>query len=165
MFRRILVPIDGSSTSNRGLDEAIKLVEDQNAKLFLLHVVDDLVMSVALDSAIDASGVYFDRLFDALVEGGRAILAKAEAKVRRHGIACEYAMLETRGRSVADVIIAHAKKLRADLIVLGTHGRRGVTRLVMGSDAENVVRSARVPVLLVHAPEGRRPRRVERRRK
>ena len=74
-------------------------------------------------------------------------------------------MLETRGRSVAEVIIAHAKKLRADLIVLGTHGRRGVSRLVMGSDAEGVVRSARVPVLLVHAPEGQRVRRAKSRRK
>lgn len=154
MFRRIMVPIDGSPTSSRGLDEAIALAEDQNAKVFLLHVVDDMVLSMALDSALDASGVYFDRLYDALVEGGKAILAKGEARVRKRGIACEQMMIETRGRSVAEVIIAQSKKVRADLIVLGTHGRRGVTRLVMGSDAEGVVHSSPVPVMLVRSPAG-----------
>lgn len=165
MFRRILVPIDGSPTSGRGLDEAIKLAKDQNATLCLLHVVDDLVMSVALDGAMDASGGYFDQLLNALREGGKTILAKAEANVRRNGIACQSVLVETLGRSVADVIIAQSKKRHADLIVLGTHGRRGITHVVMGSDAEGVVRSTCVPVLLVRFPSGPRPHGAKRARK
>ena len=62
-------------------------------------------------------------------------------------------LYETVGHAVADVIIEQAKKCRADLIVLGTHGRRGITRLVMSSDAEGVVRATRVPVLLVRHPK------------
>jgi nucleotide-binding universal stress UspA family protein len=59
---------------------------------------------------------------------------------------------ETLGHRVADLIIKQAKRWRADVIVLGTHGRRGVSRLVMGSDAELVVRETSVPVLLVRSP-------------
>ncbi len=60
-------------------------------------------------------------------------------------------MRQIAGGSAAYAIVQEAKKQRADLIVLGTHGRRGMTRLVMGSDAEEVVRSAAVPLLLVRA--------------
>src|ERR1700685_3514197 len=65
------------------------------------------------------------------------------------GVKLKPVLVEKFGGLVADVIISQAKKQRADLIVLGTHGRRGVTRLVMGSDAEGVVRRSPVPVLLV----------------
>jgi nucleotide-binding universal stress UspA family protein len=60
-------------------------------------------------------------------------------------------MIESFGGRAADFIVAQANKWRADLIVLGTHGRRGVKRLVMGSDAEQVVRTTRVSVLLVRS--------------
>lgn len=66
-------------------------------------------------------------------------------------------LCETVGHAVADVIVEQAKKRRADLIVLGTHGRRGITRLVMGSDAEGVVRTTRMPVLLVRHPSAVQP--------
>ncbi len=165
MFRKILVPIDGSPTSNRGLDEAIKLAKDQSATLCLLHVVDDLVVTQGLSATMYAAAAYVDEFIDALREGGKKILAKAEAKARNHGIRCESVLLETLGRGIADVIIEQTRKRRADLIVLGTHGRRGLTRMVMGSDAEAVVRSTRVPVLLVRAAEAPRSARPKRGRK
>ena len=62
-------------------------------------------------------------------------------------------MIESLGLRVADRITADAKRWRADLIVIGTHGRRGMQRLLMGSDAEMVVRNTTVPVLLVHGPQ------------
>jgi nucleotide-binding universal stress UspA family protein len=68
-------------------------------------------------------------------------------------------MLESFGGRAADFIVEQANKWRADLIVLGTHGRRGVKRLVMGSDAEQVIRTARVPVLLVKSKSTSRRRR------
>ena len=163
MFKRILVPVDGSSTSKRGLAEAIELASDQAATLYLLHVVDDLVVSQALVGTPYVGGDIFDELIGSLREGGRKILATAEALVRKRGIGCESILLETLGRSVASVILDQARKRRADVIVLGTHGRRGLTRLVLGSDAEAVVRSTNVPVLLVRAPEKPRPGRTPRR--
>ncbi len=165
MFRKILVPIDGSPTSNRGLDEAIKLAKDQSAALCLLHVVDDLVVTQGLSATMYAAPAYVDEFIDAMREGGKKILAKAQAKVRNNDIGCESVLLETLGRSVADIIIEQARRRRADLIVLGTHGRRGLTRMVMGSDAETVVRSTHVPVLLVRAAETPRSGRPKRGRK
>ncbi len=153
MFRKILVPIDGSAASSRGLDLAIKLSRDQGATLSLLHVVDDLIAARGLDDTTDTRAAHFRDLRDRLRIEGEKTLAKAEAKVRKSGVASESAVRESLGGSVADAIVDQARKRRADLIVLGTHGRRGLARLVMGSDAETVLRTAPVPVLLVRSPE------------
>ena len=160
MFRRILVPIDGSTTSNRGLEEAIGLASDQKAKICLLHVVDEL--AVGADGMMYMPQSYIDEFIRALRAGGKKLLTRAEAKVRKHGIEVEAALLETVGRRVADLIIKQAKKWRADVIVLGTHGRRGLSRVVMGSDAELVLRETPVPVLLVRSPLRPRKRRLRR---
>ena len=160
MFRRILVPIDGSTTSNRGLEEAIGLASDQKAKICLLHVVDEL--AVGADGMMYMPPSYIDEFIRALRAGGKKLLTRAEAKVRKHGIEVEAALLETVGRRVADLIIKQAKKWRADVIVLGTHGRRGLSRVVMGSDAELVLRETPVPVLLVRSPLRPRKRRLRR---
>jgi nucleotide-binding universal stress UspA family protein len=152
MFRRILVPIDGSPTSNRGLEEAIALAKNQSARLCLLHVVDELATTRGFDATMYVPADYIDEFMKALREDGKKLLAKAETKVRQRRIKVDTVLLETLGYRVADLIIKQAKKWRADVIVLGTHGRRGLSRLLMGSDAELVVREARVPVLLVRSP-------------
>jgi len=148
MYKRILVPVDGSPASNLGLDEAIKLAKEQGARLRLFHLVDEYV---AVSSPGSMSFSTADDLFETLRQGGRKILEAAQLRVRRGGLEPDSVMLESIGGSAADFIVEQAKKWRADLIVLGTHGRRGVKRLVMGSDAEQVVRTAPVPVLLVRA--------------
>jgi nucleotide-binding universal stress UspA family protein len=148
MYKKILVPIDGSPASNLGLNEAIKLAKDQGAKLRLFHLVDEYIAVSSPD------GVAFsntDDLLESLRQGGKKIIEKAEALARRHGLTPESVMLESFGGRAADFIVQQANKWGADLIVLGTHGRRGVKRLVMGSDAEQVVRTTRVPVLLVRS--------------
>jgi nucleotide-binding universal stress UspA family protein len=161
MFRRILVPIDGSPTSARGLDEAIGLARDQKAKICLLHVVDELVVTGVADMGYVPPN-YIDDFIKAARAGGKKLLARAEAKVRKRGIAVETVLLETLGGRVADLIIKQAKKWRADLIVLGTHGRRGLARVVMGSDAELVLRETPLPVLLVRSPQRAQKRRARR---
>src|ERR1700693_1876581 len=132
MFRRILVPIDGSPTSNLGLREAIKMAKDQRATLCLLHVVDEMIVTQGLDGTMYVTPRYVDEFLAALPKGGRKSLAKAESQVKKNAIKWQTVLCETVGHAVADVIIEQAKKCRADLIVLGTHGRRGITRLVMG---------------------------------
>jgi len=159
MFRRILVPVDGSPASNQGLDEAIKLAGGEGSTLCLLHVVDELSLLQGIEGPVYGGAAYVDGFLKALREGGRKILAKAEARASKRGVRTEVTLVETMGRGVADVILNQAKKTRADLIVMGTHGRRGVVRLVMGSDAEGVVRGARTPVLLVRSTREARPRR------
>jgi nucleotide-binding universal stress UspA family protein len=159
MYRRILVPVDGSSTSTAGLDEAIRLAKNQHARLRLVHVVDEYVAYQSYDMS-GAALYYAGDLIDSLRESGRKMVDKAAARVRKHGITAEAAIFENVAGRVADFIIAEAGKWRADLIVMGTHGRRGMNRLVLGSDAEIVVRTAPVPVLLVKsAAPGARARR------
>jgi nucleotide-binding universal stress UspA family protein len=156
MFRRILVPIDGSPPSKRGLEEAIALAKDQAARLCLLHVVDELSMMPAFDGAMYVPPSYRDEFTKAMRDEGKKLLAEADAAVRRRDVKADTVLLETLGHRVAELIIKQAKKWRADVIVLGTHGRRGFSRLLMGSDAEMVVRESPVPVLLVRAPIKRR---------
>jgi nucleotide-binding universal stress UspA family protein len=149
MFQRILVPIDGSPTSAAGLRQAIALAEDQGATLYLLHVVDELVVTQGFDGTAFAVQSEIDAVINALRRQGKRLLDKAAEAANRRSVKYETLLVDTFGHAVADVIAEQAKKRRVGLIVMGTHGRRGITRLVMGSDAEGVVRSARVPVMLV----------------
>jgi nucleotide-binding universal stress UspA family protein len=152
MFKRILVPVDGSHTSGLGLDKAIALAKDQGAMLCLIHVVDENVITQNLEGG----AVAIDHLIESLRSAGRQIVARAEAKARKQRVQVKTVLVENVIRSVAEIIVDQARKWRADLIVLGTHGRRGVSRLVMGSDAEGVVRTTPVPVLLVRSQARKR---------
>jgi len=144
-YKKILAAVDGSAASNKGLREALRLAKREGARLVLLNVVNDYYAFAAMDGPAPVD------LVPALREGGRRILARARAAAEKAGVKPTVLMREIVGGPAADAIVREARKQRADLIVLGTHGRRGVRRLVMGSDAEQVVRTSRVPVLLVRA--------------
>lgn len=143
-YKRILVPIDGGETSGRALRDAVRIARSARAKLRLLHVVEEYAAFSAPELAVSAGPV-----LDAIVSAGRNTLARAERRVRRLGIKPETALIDNVGGRVADEIVWQAKRWRADLIVMGTHGRRGLQRAMLGSDAELVVRYAPVPVLVV----------------
>jgi nucleotide-binding universal stress UspA family protein len=147
MYERILVPVDGSATSDLGLAEAIKLAKLTGARLLLLHAVDIASVAVTPEAA-----AITPKLFDVLRESGEQVLAKASGTARDAGIVAETALVDTLTGRLSDLVIEQAKKWRANLIVIGTHGRRGVGRFLLGSDAEQIVRMAPVPVLLVRAP-------------
>ena len=149
LYRKILAPVDGSETSTRGLDEAIRLAKNQDAQLRLIHVVNELIIDYGFTGG--GGGFYSGDLIEALREGGKKILADAEAHVRQQGIEPQTVLLEMIGGAAAAQIITQAKEWPADVIVMGTHGRRGIRRLTMGSDAEHVIRASPVPVLLVRS--------------
>jgi nucleotide-binding universal stress UspA family protein len=86
-----------------------------------------------------------------LREHGRSLLSDAESLVRQHGLEPECRLLEAVGNLAGDEIVRHAREWPADIIVMGTHGRRGIRRIVMGSDAELVLRTSPVPVLLTRS--------------
>jgi nucleotide-binding universal stress UspA family protein len=144
-YKRILVAVDGSPTSNKGLREALRLAKGGGARLVLINVVNEFHAFVGLDGPAPID------IVPMLREGGKRILARAQAVARKAGVTPVAVMREVVGGPAADAIVREAKKQRADLIVLGTHGRRGMRRMVMGSDAEQVVRTSPVPVLLVRA--------------
>jgi len=146
MYQRILVPVDGSSTSERALQEAIKIAAG-NALLRLIYVLEEIY---SLDAEAYAF-VDYPALQDAMRKTGERILVQRANKVRHAGLKVETAVLDVTGERVASVIDGEAQQWGAELIVIGTHGRSGLSRLLLGSVAEGVARGTSVPVLLVRA--------------
>jgi nucleotide-binding universal stress UspA family protein len=149
MYERVLVPVDGSSTSNQGLEQAIKLARLTGAKIKLLNVVD---LWTFLATPYSGMALTMDQMAQ-LKDGGQAILDVARARVEATGRGAETQLFDNMAGRVCDIVVDEAKRWKADLIVIGTHGRRGVGRLVLGSNAEQIVRMAPVPVLLVRGLE------------
>jgi len=146
IYQRILVPIDGSATSERALQEAIRLADAQT-RLRLVYVLEEIF-------PLDTEGYAFidyAALQEAVRLTGERTLAQAANKVQQSGTTAETALLEAGGERIASVIKDEARRWQADLIVIGTHGRSGLNRLLLGSVAEGVVRGAAVPVLLIRA--------------
>ncbi|HEV2702795.1 MAG TPA: universal stress protein [Steroidobacteraceae bacterium] len=148
MYAKILVPVDGSVAAKLGLQEAVKLAHSLNARISLVHVVDIYPVLTC-----DVAAASYDVVFDMLRANGAQLLKEAVAVVSHEGILGDSALLEGRDLQVGECIVRQAREFKADLIVCGTHGRRGVRRLVMGSDAEYIVRHSTVPVLLVRKPD------------
>ena len=144
IYKRILAPIDGSDPSRRGLDEAIALAKDQGATLHLLFVIDASMRSIDPTAFIDR-----EELVGALRNTAQAVLGKGEQLALDRGVKVQTLMRETSDPRVSPAIVDEARKLDCDLIVMGTHGRRGLSHLVLGSDAEAVVKTSPVPVMLV----------------
>ena len=117
MYRRILVPVDGSSTSMRGVEHALALAKNQRARLRLLNVIDEEVIVPGMDpyAPLDMTP-----LIDGVKTEGQKGLKKAVALAARRKIRTDVAMLRSRGLFVSEVILSDARKWRADLIVMGT---------------------------------------------
>lgn len=148
MYERILVPVDGSETSKRGLREACRLAKEQGAKLRCLFVIDEHYLTSNY-----MGFMYPPDMTDKLRDNGQGILNEASEQARKSGVQVESVLRESAERRVSYKILDEAKTWAADLIVMGTHGRRGLSHLALGSDAELVVRESPVPVLLVRAAE------------
>ncbi len=144
MYVRILVAIDGGGAAERALDEAIALARHFGSTLHVLSIVDAHLLGAAMsvyapsEQLVEDWRVAGEKLVPVAVERARSQAVKAQGAVR-----CD------PGRHVHELILQEAKKADADLIVMGTHGRRGLPRFLLGSDAESVLRESPVPVLLV----------------
>ncbi len=147
IYKRILVPLDGSATAVAGLEHALRLGKDQGATLCLLHVVHDYLEQDGLRGTVRS-----EDLLRALRARGERILSEAEAHANAAGVTVRTDTIDIATGPVGEAIVEYLKTWPADLIVLGTHGRRGLRRLVLGSDAEFVVRTSPVPVLLIRGP-------------
>jgi nucleotide-binding universal stress UspA family protein len=142
MYRRILIPTDGSACSQLALEHGLRLAREQQAEVRIVNVLDlqPLYASEALD---------IEPIADAWRQSAEAVVAGAAEAAARSGVRAERAVLEALSRRVADVIVDESKRWQADLIVMGTHGRRGLHHVLLGSVAEGVVRTTTVPVLLI----------------
>jgi nucleotide-binding universal stress UspA family protein len=146
MYRRILVPIDGSETAERGLDEAIRLAADQAATLRVVHVVSDAYVNAMLTGGIESEDLLQD-----IRTAADSMLQDAAQRARAAQVPVQTELLEHHGARVGERLIDAARQWQADLIVMGTHGRRGLASAALGSDAQYVVRHSGLPVLLLRA--------------
>jgi nucleotide-binding universal stress UspA family protein len=143
MYQRIMVAVDGSETSQRGLAEAIKLAKDQKATLAIVHVIDIVIAR--------SGGQFLSGYTEATRAFARNAIEQAQKTAQAAGLEPELRTPEvvTAGYHVADTVAEEARTWRADLLVVGTHGRRGVSKLLLGSVAEGIVRLAPCPLLLI----------------
>ncbi len=148
MYERIVVAVDGSEESNRALDEAVRLAGNQGARLRVVHVVDTSCLYHGDESDRSAD------LEEAWCKAGQRLVEQGAARAAGTGLAVETAVRCTRKTRVSEQIVEEAVRWQADLIVLGTHGRRGLNRLLLGSVAEAVVRISPVSVLLARTRAG-----------
>ena len=146
-FTHILVPLDFSPASDEALVRAKQLARQFNARLTLLHVVVDPKARGTWTADIYVPAI--PEVRDLLVNTARAQLAAAVTDAERDHLQVTF---DARVGAVADVILEITRAHHIDLIVMGTHGRRGLSHLVMGSIAERIVREAPCAVMTTHAP-------------
>ena len=146
-LERILVPLDHSAGLELVVEYACVVAKAIGGSLTLMHVYEPPNEMVG----IVPGGTTVMTEVAAEEKAGEGVLERATAIARAAGIATVDRILERAGPA-HHAILAHARAGRFDLIVMGTHGRRGVSRLLLGSVAEQVLRSAPCPVLMVHLP-------------
>ena len=143
-FHRILVPVDGSDSAHRAFTAAVDLARRAGARVRLVHVLDELTY---------ASGWRFaNEVVESNRRDARAVLERWAGTCARLGIACDMQVLDASGRRLGERIAEEAGHWHADLVVVGSHGRRGVGRALLGSGAEQIARLVPVPVLVVRHP-------------
>lgn len=145
MYKKILVAIDDSETSQCALEEALHLARCNDARLYISHVADETLMS--MHGRTFSTSLNLDHAIAAIAEAGRKLLDQAMESAE--GIEAETILLEARNRRVSEVLVDKAKELEVDLIVIGRHSKRGIATLILGSVAEQVAKIADASVLLV----------------
>ena len=143
MFKRILVPVDGSSTSDTALSTALQIARESDGCVRLVHSFDELAYFTGFESApalVDDARRYADDVLQDGLKGAASAHVPADAR-----------LLERPGHRLGELVAEAAREFGADLIVVGTHGRRGIGRIALGSGAEQVIRTASVPVLSIRA--------------
>lgn len=149
MYKRILVPVDGSETSNKALVAALQLAREGGGSVRLAHVLEDLTYLAGYEQF----GGYSGDLLGIMREAGNRILHDGLDIAKAAGVQADSMLFAKLGERLPEVIAGAAREWNADLIVLGTHGRRGVGRALLGSGAEQIIRQAPVPVLVVRSAE------------
>lgn len=149
MYRRILVALDGSETSIRALTASLNLARQGGGRVRMVHVVEEL----AYLGGFDPYGASSGDLIKVIRENAEKVLANGLAAAQSAGVEADTVLYDNFGERLPEAVADAAKQWNADLIVVGTHGRRGIGRVLMGSGAEQIIRLSPVPVLVIRSPE------------
>lgn len=146
LFSRIVVAVDDSDPSRRAVEFAAHLAAQYDGKLITVHAVDWVGPVSQLESGLSVTDP--TDVVDALRAEGKALLAEASAVAKKAGVTPEERLIEDRP---IDAVLAAVKEAGATVLIIGTHGRKGLQRLVLGSVAEGILRASTIPVLVVPA--------------
>ena len=151
MYRRILVGVDGSATSKKALSAALEMASYSGGRsvIRLIHVVDEMAYFTGLDPYAGQSYSVISVMRDA----GAKILADALAIVQSAGVQADTVLVDRLGAHLAETVAGQATEWNASLIVVGTHGRKGIGRILMGSGAEQIIRLSTCPVLVIRSDQ------------
>jgi nucleotide-binding universal stress UspA family protein len=143
MFKRILIPTDGSDITSKAVDTAVKLAQSVGARLYTISVKEPFPYSAISEMQPTPPQEFFDaqeRIAAKRIQGVRDTCAAA-------GVPCEAHTVEAL--HPWEAIIEHAQRMECDLLVMASHGRRGVTALLLGSETQKVLTHSKIPVLVV----------------
>lgn len=145
MFKRILVPVDGSDTSNKALVAGLQLARESGGRVRVLHALDEMMYLTGYEYGADVLRI--------AREQASKVVNDALEIARASGVPCDSRLVESAGQRLGDLVAKETQAWEADLVVVGTHGRRGLSRALLGSGAEQVIRMAPVPVLTIRGSD------------
>lgn len=149
MFKRIIVPVDGSQTANKALTVALQMARDAGGSVRIVHVIE----GTSYNSGAVQTTSFPGDVVNSIRGAAAKILEEALVLAQPFGVATDTKLFDTFDGRLADAVGNAATEWQADLIVVGTHGRRGIGRLLMGSGAEQIMRQAPLPVLVIRAQD------------
>lgn len=142
MYKHILIPVDGSKCSEKALNHGLELAKSMGSEVKLLHILEDpLTIAYSLPETVS----YRPELYAELKTAALAVLEYAQKKTLAQNINCETTLISDT--NPAHAILEASKD--ADLIIMGTHGRKGLDRVVFGSVTEGVLRRTDIPALII----------------
>ena len=146
MYKRILVPTDGSPLSKKAVKAAVELASSFGAEVVALHVVPRYPTSY-FDGAMDISHSEVARVERMWSENGQALADDVGRAAEKAGVKAK--AVTVRSDLVAEAILAAARKNKCDLVVMASHGRKGIKRLLLGSETQHVLTHGNIPVLVL----------------
>lgn len=146
MYKRILVATDGSDLSTKAVDNAMNLAQACNAELIALKVIPRYPQSY-FEGAIALETTEIKNVEKHWADAGQAVVDAVKKKGETKGV--QVKALVAKDDVVSDAILAAAKKHHCDLIVMASHGRRGIQKLLLGSETQHVLTHSTLPVLIL----------------
>jgi nucleotide-binding universal stress UspA family protein len=143
MFKRILVPTDGSDITGKAVDTTVQLAKSLGAKVYTISVKEPFPYSAISEMQPTPPQEFFDAQERIASHRVQAVRNACEGA----GLACEAHTIEAL--HPWEAIIEHAARMECDLVVMASHGRRGVSALLLGSETQKVLTHSKVPVLIV----------------
>jgi nucleotide-binding universal stress UspA family protein len=146
MYQRILVPTDGSVLSQKAVDSAIEQAAFSGAEIVALYVVPRYPISY-FEGNVAVSNAEVARTEKQWNDKGQAVVDEVKAAATAEGVRARGVL--TRSNLIAESVIAAAKKHKCDLIVMASHGRKGIKRILLGSETQHVLTHSKLPVLVL----------------